>query len=583
MTRRQGLNHVWADLIVEELIRCGIEYFVLAPGFRSAPLAMAVVANSRARHVMHYDERGSAFFALGYGRATGVPAAWITTSGTAAANGLPAVVEASTDGVPMLLLTADRPPELRHCGANQAIDQVGIFGNYPRWAFDMPAPSPSIDPAFVLTTVDQAAYRARRAPGGPVHLNCMFREPLATGDGDWAEYRSTLATWHSAESPYTTYSHADLGLSAEQTHTLSEALGAARRGLVVAGRLATAKEGHAVLRLAQRIGWPLLPDIASQLRLGNAPQDSQIVPLFDQLLGSDAFQAEHSADVVLHVGGRCVSKRLSQFLAKNRPDQYIVVQAAPDRLDPNHQVTLNIEAGIEGFCDSISGATAAAQSSYFYSWKAAGRKVDRAVSAYFARTSRLTEPSIARTITQNIPEGHALVLASSLPIREADQFGESGAGAPLVATNRGASGIDGTIAMAAGVAEGSQAPVTVVIGDLALLHDLNSLSLLRERPVVVVVINNNGGGVFHFLPVAEPARYFEPCFGTPHGLTFQHAADMFGIAYCHPTSLRSFAEACLDAWTRPTATLIEVTTNRQDNYAVHQELLRVAAEAIGSP
>lgn len=583
MTMRQGLNRVWADLIVEELIRCGIECFVLAPGFRSAPLAMAVVANSKARHVMHYDERGSAFFTLGYGRATGVPAAWITTSGTAAANGLPAVVEASADGAPMLLLTADRPPELRQCGANQAIDQVGIFGNYTRWAFDMPAPNLTIDPAFVLTTVDQAAYRARRAPGGPVHLNCMFREPLATGGGDGTGYRSTLDAWHAAGSPYTTYTHADLELSTEQVHALWETLRCARRGLVIAGRLATAKEGNAVLRLAQRLGWPLLPDIASQLRLGNAPADSPMVPLFDQLLGSHAFQAEHAADIVLHVGGRCVSTRLSQFLAQYRPDQYIVVRAVPDRLDPNHQVTLSIEADIEGFCDAIGSVSAAERSPYGDSWNAAGRKVDRAFGAYFAHTDKVTEPAIARTITQHIPDGHALVLASSLPIREADQFGESGAGTPWVATNRGASGIDGTVAMAAGVAEGLQAPVTVVIGDLALLHDLNSLSLVRERPVVVIVINNNGGGIFHFLPIAEPARYFESCFGTPHGLTFQHAAGLFGIAHRRPASLQSFTEACLDAWMRPTATLIEVTTDRQDNYAVHRELLRVAAEAVENP
>ncbi|MBA2714928.1 MAG: 2-succinyl-5-enolpyruvyl-6-hydroxy-3-cyclohexene-1-carboxylic-acid synthase, partial [Rubrobacteraceae bacterium] len=166
-------NRLWAYLIVEELVRCGVEFFCVAPGSRSTPLIAALAANHKARSLIHFDERGTAFAALGYARATGRPAAWITTSGTAVANGLPAVVEASTDGVPMVLLTADRPPELRQTGANQTVDQPDIFGDFVRWRFDLPAPDPEIDPAMVLTTVDQAVYRARRAPSGPVHLNLM--------------------------------------------------------------------------------------------------------------------------------------------------------------------------------------------------------------------------------------------------------------------------------------------------------------------------------------------------------------------------------------------------------------------------
>ena len=183
-------NRLWANLIVEELIRCGVEFFCVAPGSRSTPLVAALAANDKAHSLVHFDERGTAFAALGYARATGRPAAWITTSGTAVANGLPAVVEASTDGVPMILLTADRPPELRQTGANQTIDQPDIFGDYVRWRFDLPAPDPTIDPAMVLTTVDQAAYRARRSPQGPVHLNLMFREPfLPEGEDGSRDHR----------------------------------------------------------------------------------------------------------------------------------------------------------------------------------------------------------------------------------------------------------------------------------------------------------------------------------------------------------------------------------------------------------
>src|SRR5215210_6118955 len=195
-------NRLWAYLIVEELLRCGVDFFCVAPGSRSTPRVAALAANEKATTLIHFDERGTAFAALGHARATGRPAAWITTSGTAVANGLPAVVEAATDGVPMILLTADRPPELRQTGANQTIDQPDIFGDYVRWRFDLPAPDPSIDPAMVLTTVDQAVYRAGRAPQGPVHLNLMFREPFLPDPDDAL---SGPSSWMKSGEPYTRY------------------------------------------------------------------------------------------------------------------------------------------------------------------------------------------------------------------------------------------------------------------------------------------------------------------------------------------------------------------------------------------
>ena len=199
-------NRLWANLIVEELVRSGVGLFVMAPGSRSTPLTTAVAAHPEARHRIHFDERGTAFFALGYARATGRPAAWITTSGTAVANGFPAVVEASVDEVPLLLLTADRPPELRATGANQTIDQVKIFGGYVRWQFDLPAPSPDVRPEVVLTTVDQAVYRTRRASAGPVHLNCMFREPfLPDKEQTYRRDVADLGAWTQNAQPYTRY------------------------------------------------------------------------------------------------------------------------------------------------------------------------------------------------------------------------------------------------------------------------------------------------------------------------------------------------------------------------------------------
>src|SRR6056297_2674832 len=328
-------NRLWADLLVEELVRGGVGLFCLAPGSRSTPLTVAVGSNPRAKHLIHFDERGTAFAALGYARATGRPAAWITTSGTAVANGLPAVVEASVDRVPLLLLTADRPPELRDTGANQTIPQPNLFGEYVRWRFDLPTPTPAIDPAFVLTTADQALHRAMGPPAGPVHLNCMFREPLAPDPPDIpAEMPDGLQRWASSDGPYTRYEMPSR-VTPDDVRAFTDRLRAVERGLIVAGRFATRAEGAAAARLAETLGWPLLPDIGSQARL----VDSHVAcPFYDQVLGSTAFAEAHAPEAVVHLGGRSTSKRLAQFVARSRPHTLAVVRDDPFRFDSDHRV-----------------------------------------------------------------------------------------------------------------------------------------------------------------------------------------------------------------------------------------------------
>jgi 2-succinyl-5-enolpyruvyl-6-hydroxy-3-cyclohexene-1-carboxylate synthase len=567
-------NRLWAYLIVEELVRCGVEFFCVAPGSRSTPLVAALAANDKARSLVHFDERGTAFAALGYARATGRPAAWITTSGTAVANGLPAVVEASTDGVSMVLLTADRPPELRQTGANQTIDQPDIFGDYVRWRFDLPAPDPAIDPAMVLTTVDQAAYRARRSPLGPVHLNLMFREPFlpekehdSRGPSPWAE----------RDEPYTRYAATKPSVDDMEIRALRQTLHPAKRGLVVAGRLASRKRGEAVLRLAEALGWPLLPDVGSQIRLGAGSQN--LAAHYDVLLAGDSFAKAYAPDAVVHVGGRALSKRLEQFLGRSRPDPYVVVRENPFRLDPAHRVTHSIEADILDFCASMVRIATehppAADTSWAAGWREASEKVGRHLDEI--SSDEPSEPFVARSVSRNVPADHGIVVASSMPVRDLDTYAAAD-GVPVpVAANRGASGIDGTVATAAGFARGLGRPVTLLIGDLALLHDLNSLAMLRDVPVVVVVLNNDGGGIFSFLPVARHKEFFEPYFGTPQGVNFGPAAEMFGLRYEHPETAAEFVGSYRAACARGSSTLIEVRTDREENVRLHAELLSLVA------
>lgn len=567
------LNRLWADLIVEELVRCGVDFFCLAPGSRSTPLAAALARNSKARTLIHFDERGTAFAALGYARATGRAAAWITTSGTAVANGLPAVVEASVDGVPMVLLTADRPPELRQTGANQTIDQPDIFGDYVRWRFDLPTPDANVDPAAVLTTIDQAAYRSRRAPRGPVHLNLMFREPFLSDEED--EPLPGPERWGRSTEPYTRYAGTKPVVDEGEIYHLWEELRPAEHGLIVAGRLSSRKQGTAALRLADALGWPLLPDVGSQLRLGTASRN--LVPYYDALLTGEEFTMAHAPEAVLHLGGRALSKRLEQFLACSRPNPYVVVRASPFRLDPGHLVTHSVEADIVDFCAALSRHAsehpAVSATGWASGWRVASERAGRRLHQLFSEMEDLNEPLVARLVSRHIPEGHGLCIASSMPVRDVDTFSALDGAAVPVAANRGASGIDGTVATAAGLARGYGSPVTLLIGDLALLHDLNSLAMLRDVPVVVVAINNDGGGIFSFLPVAQREEFFEPYFGTPQGVRFENAARMFGLDYEHPRMTTEFIETYRAACVREVSTLIEVTTDRQENVALHQELL----------
>lgn len=576
-----NINHLWARLLVEELVRGGVTFFVLAPGSRSTPLAVAVARHPAARHVVHIDERGAAFVALGHGRATGCPAAWITTSGTAVANGLPAVVEASESRVPLLLLTADRPPEKRATGANQTVDQVKIFGAFVRWQFDLPAPSVDAPPRMVLTTAAQAAWRARRSPAGPVHLNCMFRKPLAPDPGaeDLAEYAAPLRAWAEGGAPYTRYAGAHVAARAADVDAVRYALREVERGLVVAGRLDTHREAEAARAAAEALGWPLLPDVTSQLRLGGGAGAAY----FDGVLASEAFRAAHAPEAVLHVGGRSLSKRLRLLVDAHPPAVYAVVLQAPDRLDPDHRVTHRVEADVGAFCAALAkrAEVRAGETPWRKRWHDASARAGAALGAFAEDVEELSEPLVARLVTEHLSPEHGLFLASSMPVRDVNRFGVPDGTAPQrVVANRGASGIDGTVSAAAGFALALGAPVTLVVGDLALWHDLNGLALLHAAPVVAVVLNNDGGGIFSFLPIARHKDVFEPFFGTPHGRSFEHAAALFELPYHRPRTKAAFVEAYRAACQSGRSALIEIETDRAANHALHGQLDARIAKAV---
>ncbi|MEM1055364.1 MAG: 2-succinyl-5-enolpyruvyl-6-hydroxy-3-cyclohexene-1-carboxylic-acid synthase [Bacteroidota bacterium] len=574
-----NINHLWAALLVEELVRQGVRHFVIGPGSRSTPLTVAVANNPRAQAHVHIDERGGAFLALGIGRATRTPAAWITTSGTAVANGLPAAVEADASGVPLLLLTADRPPELRDTGANQTIRQPPLFRSVARWTADLSPPTTEIDPAYVLTTAAHAVARAWGPFAGPVHLNVPFREPLAPVQNETGALPAHLKAWAADGRSY---------VDTVETETLPppDMIAGAARALEGCGRvLLVAGEGadpEAVYRAAGTQGWVLLADGLSCARWSpTARRGERGVSFYDLILASGAWADAHVPDAVVHVGERPTSKRLQALL--DRSPVTVRLAETPERRGPAHRPQIRIQGDTGLSLDALVAATASRpDAGWTEDWKAASHAVAKIVASTLEGEG-LSEPRIAQLVAEATPE--ALVVAASMPVRDLDVFAQTDA---FVFANRGASGIDGTVSTAAGVARGLGHRATLLIGDLALLHDLNGLALLREGPpVTVVAINNDGGGIFHFLPVAPgregtalAAEVFEPYFGTPHGLTFRSAAEMMGLRYHTPTTVSGLREALAEADASGTSALIEVRTDRETNAALHRDIARLAAEAV---
>jgi len=575
-------TYLWTQVLVEELVRNGVETFFVAPGSRSTPLTVAAARHPDAETILHVDERGNAFAALGYGRATQTPAVWITTSGTAVANGLPAVVEASVDGVPLLLLTADRPPELRDTGANQTIDQVKIFGDYVRWQVDVPPPSDEIDPAYVLTTVNQAIHRTVRPPAGPVHVNCMFRKPLEPVESETTvTVPRVVEDWAAGSEPYTQYPRPISMPSGAEVEALAERLGGTKQGLVVVGRLDSAAAADATRRLATHLGWPLVPDLTSRLRLGGERSAGR-VPYGDLVLTSETFREANAPEAVLQVGGRFASKRLRLFLRDCAPETWAVVRPDPSRIDPDHRVTHHVEADVPTVADALIARLddGPGTAGWCDAWTGASARAETVVQDHADETDTLTEPLVATTLSAEMPASHALVAASSMPVRDLNRHGSTDGSAGPAYANRGASGIDGTVATAAGVATGRDGPVTLLIGDLALWHDLNGLALLQNRQVVVVVVNNDGGGIFHFLPIREYDD-FDPHFTTPHGRTFEDAAATFDLPSHRPKTPSAFRAAYAEACRTDASALIEVQTDRAANLRVHEQLEAAVAAAVG--
>ncbi len=571
-----GINHQWARFLFSELIRNGMRTFLVSTGGRSTALAVALADIDGVDVTVHPDERGAAYFAVGYGRATGTPAVLLCTSGTAAANYYPAVIEASMACVPLIVVTADRPAEVRDTRDDQVIDQTALYSTFVRWRFDFPAPAQGFDPQAVLTTVDYAVSQATGHPPGPVHLNCCLPRPYVSDpeDRQWYQPSGLQQAWRGHHRPFTTYHPAMPAVAEHSVHELATQLARAKKGLIACGPMPPFVDGAAIRRLAQHLRWPLLADVTSNVRFAmTAPERDVVQAPFDLYVRDEQWARWYDPDLILHFGSELVNEAIQAYL-RDTAAAYILVNHHPFRQDPGRVVSQRVVSDPSVLASWLLEVTPPAPSGLHRAFRRADAISERLLHELLQQDVTGSEWQIVPHLLHVIAPQSGLFLGNSLPVREFDRFATPQEKALWVTSNRGVSGIDGNLACGAGFALGLQRPTTIFTGDVAFLYDLNSLLFLSrlEVPVTVVIPNNDGGGIFPFMSQVARTKRFEELFVASHGLVFESAAQQFGVSYCRVEGPSSFAAAYRTALESRQPAIVEVHTDRDQNVVEQHEI-----------
>ncbi len=572
-------NTALASAFVEELARCGVRHAVLSPGSRSTPLAVALWRQAEIDVTVIVDERSAGFFALGAAQASRGPVAILCTSGTAAANLHPAICEADHSAVPLLVLTADRPPELREIGAGQTIDQLKLYGSSVRWFCEVGTHAANDDGLLHYRSTACRAFAAARGEPrpGPVHLNLAWREPLAPVPVDGAIAASDpLALEGRGERPLTAVTPIDMEPSQFLLDEVAKHIAEAEIGVIVAGRQLDPELREQLAHLARVAGYPILADPTSQVRCG--PHDrSHVVTSYDLLLRDERFRADSAPDLVLRFGEMPTSKPLRAWLSESGADQ-IVVDPQGGWNEPSRRAAALLRADPTELAAGWAARLGEDRPPPAL-WLDAERAAREAIAEELSGLEEPTEPALQLALGDAHRDGDLVYTASSMPIRDQEAFLPASDTDAIFLSNRGANGIDGLISSGIGAAHASGRPTTILTGDLGLLHDIGSLAALRDvsAPVRIVVIDNNGGGIFHFLPQGSVlnAEEFEALLGTPRGIDVAKAAALFDLPHRHVDSLAEI-DSALAAGTG----LIEVPVDRQANVDLHRRLAAQVSAAI---
>lgn len=590
---------LWAETFVHALAAAGLRRVIISPGSRSTPLTLAFAAHAKVEVTVHLDERSAGFFALGMAQAGDAPVALVCTSGTAVANYLPAIVEANMSQVPLLILTADRPPELRHSGANQTIDQIKIFGDQVLWSVDAPLPekeAPDIVLRHLQTLAARAYATANGLRKGPVHVNFPFRKPLEPEARDWRRETvqepanpSLQSLIANRQSPIA-ISHGALTPTRAQLGELAEAINRHERGLIVCGpRCPGGNFPAAVAGLSQISGYPILADPLSGVRWGRHVPGTAVSGAYETYLQQAPGWPE--PELIIRFGAVPTSKWLNDYLSHINPAQRIHVRENGVWADDSHLTTRFLQLNEELLCYELAHLVTPRMRT---DWTQQVMATETAV--WQTLDQHLYDPyfdaSVVADTVAALPDNAQLFIGNSLPIRHVDQWARPSARHLRVFGNRGASGIDGNPSTALGIAAATRLPTVALLGDITFYHDLNGLLLLlsrqssmanRQWPIAsftIVLLNNNGGGIFHRLPARNIEPPFTELFITPHGLDFSGVLQMYGLAHLHPQTRAGFQATLNESLRSDTPTVIEMQTDGVADDARRREINQIVSQQL---
>ena len=559
-------NRCWSKVILETLVRQGVTHFCIAPGSRSTPLTLEAVRLQNANRALchtHFDERGLGFFALGIAKSTKKPVAVIVTSGTAAANLYPAIIEARQSRVNLIVLTADRPPELLECGANQAILQENMFADYPLANLNLPRPSQDYAASWLISKIEQACHK-QAEEAGVIHINVPFAEPLYDANAEEIDVHPWLAPvqrWLSQNKSWTTYpeQHQEVLIHEhwDQWRT--------KRGIIVAGRM-PAEQAMGIASWANTMGWVLLTDIQSGVEAS--------LPYADIWLANQTVKQKMlQADIVIQLGNRFISKRINQFLAEFK-NEYWIVDENPQAVDPYHHSHTRFVAKIHHWLRAHPPLRQKP-------WLLEALALSKFCATFIEQQvgGNLNEAALAHHIERLLPNNGILFLGNSLFVRLVDALTKLPEGYPIH-TNRGASGIDGLLATVAGIGIGANQPVVALVGDTSALYDLNSLALFKKltQPTILFIINNNGGAIFDMLPVDAEVK--DKFYRMPHHTEFSQVASMFDLKYARPYTWADLSAVLKQAYSRREATIIEIKVAPNDGSTIYKRLIDQISYAV---
>lgn len=573
-------NTALASAMVEELARCGVRHAWIAPGSRSTPLALALWRQPAIEATVQIDERCAGFQALGAAQATGLPAVVLCTSGSAAANLHPAVVEAGEAGVPLIVLTADRPPELRGIGAGQTIDQIKLYGSAVRWFCEVGVQGADDEGLLHVRATACRAYAAAKGDPtpGPVHLNVAWRDPLAPEPlpGD-VTATSPLALEGRGDRPLTAVAASRTAPDEALLDELAERIAAEPRGLVIAGRQTDPGLAPPVARLALAAGYPLLAEPTSQMRCG-AHDRRMVVWTYDAI--ARLCPDNLAPSLVLRFGDMPTSRALRDWVASIDGLRQVVVDPHARWNEPSRRAETIVRADpaatAAGLADRLGTPP---EADWRELWLAVGAATAAALESGLAQLAEVTEPGVHHALAALYADGDIVYTASSMPIRDQEAFCPATPAQALFLCNRGANGIDGLVSSGLGAAAATGRRTFVLTGDVGLFHDMNGLLALREHspPANLVCLNNDGGGIFHFLPQAELVEEFEPLFGTPTRLDLSRVAALYDLEHRRVERLTELPGALAG-----TGALVEVPVDRDRNVEVHRRLAESAGRALTS-